>query len=76
MQEQIQNNESASHIQKLAKLVDSAIDSNQIIVLRADILSQTLENEQSRAAIAIKEDAIQSSGYLLRMAKILDRLND
>jgi hypothetical protein len=59
----------------LRNILDSAIDRNQMILIKADILSQYLhDTKQSKKAMEIKEDAIRSAVSLQKMAKMLDDL--
>jgi hypothetical protein len=65
--------ERQNEIETLRKLVDMAIDCNQMVVLRADMLSQTLERGKLSEVSKIREDAIRSSHFLLKMERVLIR---
>jgi hypothetical protein len=71
MQEQSRKGEPERAIEAMRELLDSAMDCNQKIVLRADILAKSLENETSEDVMKMKEDELQCSVFLQRINKIL-----
>jgi hypothetical protein len=71
MQEQSRKGEPERAIEAMRELLDSAMDCNQKIVLRADILAKSLENETSKDVTKMKEDELQCSVFLQRINKIL-----
>jgi hypothetical protein len=63
----------SDRVEILKQLIDSAIDANQRVVLRADFLTQNLADDQAlREVIAIKEDSIRGSEDLHKIQRIID----
>ena len=72
MEEQNNKIESAKAIETVRELLDTAIDYDQRIVLRTEILIRSLEkDEKSKEATKIKRESIQNSECLAKVQKVL-----
>jgi anthranilate phosphoribosyltransferase len=73
MKEQITDKiESAKAIETMRELLDTAVDYDQRIVLRTEVLIHSLDNdEKCKEAIKIKRESIQNSECLAKVQKIL-----